>query len=124
MSKPRQNGWPRRLVISCMCATGAVVLSTVVAIFLSSLEGRAVAQGQGTSGIDIAGYVFCFPLATGWFIVVNVFGEWRSVHGGQIALVPVFSAVVDSVIVFFVWEFWHRKRSKELNATDSLGLNG
>ena len=124
MSERENRVWLRRLVISCMCATGAVVLSTVVAIFLSSLEGRAIAEGQGTSGIGIAGYVFCFPLATGWFIVVNVFGEWRSVHGGQIALVPVFSAVVDSVIVFLVWEFWHRKSSKELDATDSLGLNG
>jgi hypothetical protein len=124
MSERGKNGWLRRLVISCMCATGAVVLSTVVAIFLSSLEGRAGAQGQGTSGIEIAGYVFCFPLATGWFIVTTVFGEWRAVHGGQIALVPVFSVVVDAVIIFLVWEFWHRKSSKELDATDSLGLNG
>src|ERR1700684_1813262 len=108
MSKPGQNGWLRRLVISCMCATGAVVLSTVVAIFLSSLEGRGVAQGQGTSAIVIAEYVFCFPLATGWFVVISLFGAWRSVYGGQIALVPVFSVLVDAVIIFLVWEFWHR----------------
>jgi len=124
MSERGKSGWQRRLVISCMCSAAAVVLSTVVAIFLSSLEGRAVAQGQGTSGIDIAEYVFCFPLATGWLIVTTLFGEWRSVHGGQIALVPVFSVVVDAVIIFLVWEFWHRKSSKELDATHSLHLNG
>lgn len=123
MSESGKNGWRRRLVISCISATAAVVLSTVVVVFLSSLKGPSGTQGQGTSSIDIAEYVFGFPLATGWFIVASVFGEWRSVHGGQIALVPVFSVVVDAAIIFFVWEFWHRKSSKELNATDSLGLN-
>jgi len=107
-----------------MCATAAVVLSTVVVIFLSSLQGPSETQGQGTSSIDIAEYVFGFPLVTGWLIVTTLFGEWRSVHGGQIALVPVFSVVIDAVMIFLVWEFWHRKTSKELNATSSLGLDG
>jgi hypothetical protein len=124
MSVKGQNGWQRRLVLSCTYATVAVVVSTVVVIFLSSLEGGAGTQRQGASGVDIAEYVFGFPLATGWFIVAAVFGEWRSVHGGQIALVPVFSVLIDAAIIFLVWEFWHRKTSKELNSTGTLGLNG
>jgi hypothetical protein len=121
VSESERNGWQRRLVISCMCATAAVVLSTIIVIILASIEG---ALEQRSTGVDIAADVFGFPLATGWFIVAAVFGEWRSVHGGQIALVPVFSVVVDAAIIFFVWEFWHRKSSKELDATDSLRLNG
>src|ERR1700732_3899467 len=106
MSVKGRNGWQRRLVLSCMYATATVVVSTIAVIFLSSLEGPAGAQSQGTSGVQIAEYVFGFPLATGWLIVTTVFGEWRSVHGGQIALVPVFSGVLDAVIIFLVWEFW------------------
>jgi len=116
-----QNGWRRRLVISCMFATAAVVLSTIVVIVLASLEG---AMEQRSSGIDIATDVLGFPLATGWFIVATVFGEWRSIHGGQIALVPVFSIVADAVIIFLAWEFRHRKTSKELKSTGTLRLNG
>jgi hypothetical protein len=124
MSERGQNGWQRRLVISCMCATAAVALSTVVVIFLSSLEGRAGAQEQGTSGIDIAEYVVGSPLATGWLIVVAIFGGWQAVHQGQIAFVPVFSVVVDAAMIFLVWEFWRRKALKELNSNGTLGLNG
>jgi hypothetical protein len=104
-----------------MYAAAAVVLSTIIVIILASVEG---AMEQRSSGIDIAEYMFGFPLASGWFIVTTVFGEWRSVHGGQIALVPVFSVVVDAAIIFLVWEFWHRKTSKELKSTGTLGLNG
>jgi ABC-type dipeptide/oligopeptide/nickel transport system permease subunit len=107
-----------------MCATAAVVVSTVIGVLLSSLAGQAGAPRQGTSGVDIAEYAFVFPSATGWLIVATVFGGWRAVHQGQIALVPVFRVVVDAVIIFPVWEFWHRKNSKELNSNGTLGLNG
>jgi len=60
----------------------------------------AGAQVQGKSGIAIAEYVFGFPWATGWCMVATVFGEWRSVPGGQIAPVPVFSVVVDAPMIF------------------------
>lgn len=84
-SEVEQNGWQRRRVIPCMYLTVAVGVSTVVVIFLASLEGHAGAQPQGSSGLDIAEYVFGFPWATVWFMVATVFGEWRSVPGGQIA---------------------------------------
>ncbi len=71
MSKREQNGWQRRLVISCMYAAAAVVLSTIIVIILASVESAAE---QRSSGIDIAEYVFGFPLATGWLTVTTVFG--------------------------------------------------
>jgi hypothetical protein len=79
-----------------MQATVAVVVSTAVVIFLSSLEDHAGAQAQGSSGKDIAAYAVGFAWATGWFVVATVFGEWRSAPGGQIAPVPVFRVAVDA----------------------------
>jgi hypothetical protein len=120
MSEHGESGWQRRLVISCLCATVAVAVSTVIVIVLASLDG---ALEQRSSRIDVAGYIFGFPLATGWLIVSTVFGGWSAVHQGRIALVPVFSIAVDAVLIFLVWEFWHRKTSKELNSDGTLGLN-
>jgi hypothetical protein len=62
--------------------------------------------------------------ATGWLIVVAIFGGWQAVHQGQIAFVPVFSVVVDAAMIFLFWEFWRRKALKELNSNGTLGLNG
>ncbi|SRR5712691_2169344 len=124
MDAKEKSGWRGRLWRSCVYSAVAVVVSTIIVIVLASLEGPAGAQQRGSSGIDIATYVFGSPLATGWFIVVMVFGDWRAVHQGQIALVPFFSVVVDTIMIFLVWEFWHRKTSKELNSTGTLGLNG
>lgn len=116
-----QYGWKGRLWRSCVYSALAIVVSTVIVVILASLEG---ATEQRSARIEIALYIFGSPLATGWFIVTKVFGGWRSVHQGQIALVPVFSVVVDAVMIFLAWEFWHRKTSKELDSTGTLGLNG
>jgi hypothetical protein len=112
------------LSVFCLYATLAVALSTSIVIFLASRPDPVDARGQGWSGTDIVTWVFGFPLVTGWFVVVTVFGEWRSVHQGQIALVPLLSIVIDTILVFLVWEFWHRKTSKELKSSGTLGLNG
>ncbi len=124
MDAKEKSGWRGRLWRSCLYSAVTVVVSTIIVIAIASLEGPAGSQQSGISGIDIATYVFGSPLATGWFIVVTVFGCWRAVHQGQIALVPLFSVAVDAIIIFLLWEFWHRKTSKELNSTGTLGLNG
>jgi hypothetical protein len=116
------NDWKRRLLLSAVYAVITVFVSTIIVVVLSSLESPASAR-QGTGGIEIAGYVFGFPLATGWLFVSLVFGEWRAVHQGQIALIPFVSVVFDALLIFLVWEFFHRKMSQELASDGVLHID-
>jgi hypothetical protein len=115
--------WERRLLLSAVYAVVAVFISTVIVVVLASLEGPVSAQRRAVSGIEIAQYVLGFPLATGWGFAVLAFGGWRAVHGGEIALVPLFSIFIDSVLIFLVWEFIHRKLAQELTSDGLLHID-
>jgi hypothetical protein len=117
------SDWKRRLLISGVYAAIAVFVSTAIALSLSTLENPATVPRHGVSGIELAGDVVGFPLITGWIFVSLVFGEWRAVHGGQIVLVPFISAAIDWMVIFLVWEFVHRKKSRDLTADEVLHIN-
>jgi hypothetical protein len=54
---------------------------------------------------------------------MGIFGERRAVHGGKIVLVWPLSLAIDSVLIFLVWKFVHRKASRELSSKGTLGLD-
>jgi hypothetical protein len=116
------EGWQRRLGWSFVYATIAVIASSIIVWTLSSMESPG-AQGRGLSGINVATDVLGLPLAPGWVVVMGIFGERRAVHGGQIVLVWPLSLAIDSVLIFLVWKFVHRKASRELSSKGTLGLD-
>jgi hypothetical protein len=115
--------WQKRLWRSFIYAIIAVVASTIIVGILSSIV-RPGAERQGLSGADIAVYILGFPLAPGWLIVKEIFGEWGMVHGGQIFLIWPLSLAIDSILIFLIGEFLNRKSSSELTSKDTLGLGG
>jgi uncharacterized SAM-binding protein YcdF (DUF218 family) len=117
------KGWQKRLWWSFICAIIAVIASTIIVGTLSSMV-KPGAERNGLSGADIAAYILGFPLAPGWLIVKGIFGEWGMVHGGQIVLIWPLSLAIDSILIFLVWEFLHRKASSELTSKGTLGLGG
>jgi hypothetical protein len=123
-STANSSGWKRRLWLSLVYAGLAVIVSTVVVLALASLEKPSTAQQNGTSAIDVAADVLGFPLVTGWVVVSLLFGEWRAIHQGQIALVPFISIAIDALLIFLVWGFFHRKASRDLDSDGVLHING
>src|SRR5882724_4731734 len=107
------NRWKRRFGWAFVYATTAVVVSTII-VWILSLSENPGTEGRGLRGVDVATDVLGLPLAPGWLIVNGIFGEWRAVHGGQIVLVWPLSLAIDSILIFLVWEFLHRKASREL----------
>jgi hypothetical protein len=116
------QGWQKRLGWSFVYATIGVVTSTIIVGILSSMENPGAGR-IGMSGAAVATYILGLPLAPGWLIVKEIFGEWRAVHGGQIVLVWPLSLAIDSILIFLVWEFLHRKASRELVSKDTLGID-
>jgi hypothetical protein len=64
------------------------------------------------------------PLLPGVGFVSMFFGSWQAFHQGQIALVPPVSIVVDSLIIFAIWEFVYSRRAAKADAHTTLHLNG
>jgi uncharacterized membrane protein YeaQ/YmgE (transglycosylase-associated protein family) len=110
MGKPFDSR--RRLFLSVVYAIAMVFASTVIVVMLSG--SHSPDRGLGLQASEIVTDVLAVPLATGALVVKLVFGEWRSVHGGQIALVPFISVVIDAFLIFVIWEFLHRKKAREL----------
>jgi hypothetical protein len=102
----------KRLWISAAVAFATVITNTILTIVLTSHSANP------TGVLEIVSYALAVPLAPGFFLINTVFGEYRAVHGGQIAVTPPLSALLDTVLIFGVWEFVYRKRSKELAPFD------
>jgi hypothetical protein len=62
-------------------------------------------------------------LLPGVSLVSIFFGSWQAFHQGQIALVPPVSIVVDSLIIFVIWEFVHGRRSPKADVHTTLHLD-
>jgi hypothetical protein len=122
MTRDDINGWQKRFGLSFLYAVIAVVASTIIVGILSSMESPGT-ERRGLSSAEVATYIFGLPLAPGWLIVKEIFGEWRMVHGGQVVLVWPLSLANDSIVIFLVWEFLHRKASRELTSKGTLGLD-
>jgi hypothetical protein len=110
------HGRLTRLVWSGVVGTAAVVLSTLFFLIIAS-AGPSKAQ-------DLASDIVGIPLLPGVGFVSMFFGSWQAFHQGQIALVPPVSIVVDSLIIFAIWEFVYSRRAAKADAHTTLHLNG
>ncbi len=123
MAEDNQQASTERFKRSCIYAIVAVVASTLAVLVLVSIGGTRTASGSAMSGLDISAYIFGLPLVAGWLIVRGIFGEWSVIHGAQIFWVWPLSVAIDSLVIFLVWEFLHRKASHDLASNSTLGLD-
>jgi ABC-type uncharacterized transport system permease subunit len=117
-----------RLKRSCLYAIGVVVASTACVFLLLQLEPKAAGLSAGTGFFDIAAYVLGFPLFLGWIISTGIFGPLGSCATPTqmlgVFLTPVISIVVDTGLLFGVWEFIHRRASRgALESENILHIN-
>ena len=116
MSRGSHEGWSQRLLWSAVLGTSAVILSGLFCLLLSS--------GHPSKAANAAFYVVGMPLLPGVGFVSVFWGSWQAFHEGQIAFVPPISIIVDSAIIFAIWEFIHqRKVSQESLGEDILHIN-
>jgi|SRR5580658_928604 hypothetical protein len=116
MISDSHSGWQQRIVWSCVLGTAAVVFCTLFFFFIEA--------GHPSKAMDAVSYVIGIPLLPGVGFVSVFWGSWQAVHQGQIALVPPVSVVVDSLIIFVIWEFAHHRRSPRADVRTTLNLNG
>jgi hypothetical protein len=115
----------QRFIRSCLYAIAVVVASILAVLALLFLQH----PGHLSEGfLDRATYVIGAPLGPGALVSFGIFGSMGScATNGQIAglfLIPVFSIVIDAGLIFAVWEFLHRKKSRGLNSESFLHING
>lgn len=117
----------KRLKRSFIYAALAVIVSTALLLIVAFL-GSASLGNAGTSTIDIVSYVFGFPLLSGWLVSLTMFGMPGSCATSTqilgVFLIPFISVPIDAGLIFLVWEFFHRKRSRGLDADRILHING
>ena len=116
MISDSHNGWQLRVVWSCVLGTAVVMLSTLLFFFLAS--------GHPSKAMNAASYVIGIPLLPGVGFVSVFWGSWQAFHQGQIALIPPVSIILDSLIIFGIWEFVHSRRSPKADVHTMLNLNG
>jgi hypothetical protein len=109
------RGWLSRLVWSAVVGTTVVVLSTLLILIIGS--------ANPSEAQDVASDIVGIPLLPGVGLVSIFFGSWQAFHQGQIALVPPVSIVVDSLIIFVIWEFVHGRRSPKADVHTTLHLD-
>jgi hypothetical protein len=116
MISDSHNAWQQRTVWSCVLGTAAVVFSTLLFFFIE--------VGHPSKAMDAASYVIDIPLLPGVGFASVFWGSWQAFHQGQIALVPLVSTIVNSLIIFVIWEFVHRRGSPRVDLRTTLNLNG
>jgi hypothetical protein len=111
---------------SCVYAIVAVVASTVLILLLVFLGRTANGHDSRPDFIDIAAYVLGFPLLAGWAVSTGIFGSLGSCATPSqlmgVFLTPVISIPIDTCLVFAVWEFFHRRSSRELGSDSVLHI--
>jgi cation transport ATPase len=115
MNTGSHEGWPQRIVWSCVVSTAAVVFSGLFILFLAS--------GQPSTTKDFISYVVGIPLMPGAGVVAIYWGWWQALHSGQIGLVPPISIVADSAVIFAIWEFVYGARTPKRDVYATLNLN-
>ena len=103
-----------------------IIVSALVVLGLSTIESpdKAATTSGGVRVTEIAAGVFGLPLATGFALVSLIFGQWKAFHQGEILLlIPLISVVIDTLLIFLVWEFFHRRWSQELKSDSTLHIN-
>jgi hypothetical protein len=92
---------------SLACAVLAVIVSSAAVLTLGIQENRANARGSsiGELPIDLLG----IALAPGWFLIRGMF-ERSSMNQllGWALIIPSVSVVVDTGVIFGIWQLVHR----------------
>jgi len=100
-----------RLKRSCFCATVAAIVSAAALLALGFLENHS-ASGVADLQSDLPGV----PLASGWFVMRGTFEKINLSSLNQIlgpALLTLFiSIVIDTGLIFVVWELFHWQMSR------------
>jgi hypothetical protein len=110
-----------RLRRSCIYAIVAVSASTAAVIGVAVLGSRNTAQNSGTNVTDVVSYVLAVPLIPGWFPIRGMFDRIGSCSSlgqflGTALVVPMISVVIDTGLIFGVWELLHRKMTQGLES--------
>ena len=109
---------------SCAYGIGCVVASTSLVLVLGFLENFVDEKSATASVIRFFLNLLGIALAPGWFLLRGMFENLRpSQLLGSALLIPLISVAIDSVIIFGVWEFFHRKRVQGLDS-DSIAPQG
>ena len=100
-----------RLKRSCFCATVAVIVSVAALLALGFLENHS------PSGVaDLQSDLLGMPLAPGWFVMRGTFEKINLSSLNQIpgpaVLVLFISVVVDTGLIFVVWELFNWQMSR------------
>jgi hypothetical protein len=108
-----------RLKHSCLGALVAVFASALAALILGGLDNQGKGWSFGSSEIplDLLG----ISLAPGWLLMRGAFENVRGPSSeSQILrlaiLIPLISVVIDTGLIFVVWEFIHRTMTRRLDS--------
>jgi len=128
MTADAQSTMVQRLRRSFLYTIGAVVASTACVFVPILIEPKTAAQNPGVELFDIAAFAPGLPLLLGWLIHTGIFGSLGSCATPTqllgVFLTPIVSIVVDTCLVFCVWEFIHRKASRGLESENIFHING
>jgi hypothetical protein len=116
-----------RLRRSCVYVLVAVGVSTLALLVVALIGSKTTPRSSGTSVIDVLSYILGFPLLLGWFLAASLFGVPGSCASAEqffklVVSVPLTSVVIDTGIVFSVWEFFHRKKMRGLDSDNILHI--
>jgi len=116
MSTRPHDGWPLRLAF-CFAGGATVVVFSALTLLLLTLQHPPTALHR-------LFYVVIIPLLPGMGVVSTIWGSWRAIHQGRILfLVPLFSFIINTVLLFVIWEFFHIARARELASDSKLHIN-
>jgi len=113
---------------SCIYALIAVTASSAALLVMAFLGGHVTAKVSGLSVTDLASYILAIPLVPGWLLIRGMFDKVGSCSSldqilGPILLVPVISVLIDTGLIFIIWEFFHRKMSRGLGSDNILHID-
>ena len=108
--------WQWRLVWSSVLSAATVTSSLLLVLLLSS--------GHPSKATNVVTDIIGAPLLPGLGFVSVFWGSWQAFHQGRIlSLIPLSSCVIDTALLFAMWEFIHGVRSRELVAKNALNVN-
>ncbi|HEY4842084.1 MAG TPA: hypothetical protein VIH78_08955 [Terriglobales bacterium] len=102
--------------------------SAVALIMMAILGSRATAQDSGTSITAVVSSVLAVPLVPGWLPIRSMFKKIGSCSTldqilGPALLISLISVVIDAGLIFGVWGFFDRIKSRGLGADNILHVD-
>jgi hypothetical protein len=117
-----------RLRRSAIYAIVAVSASAIALLMMAFLGSRTRSQVPGTSITDIASYALGIALLPGWLPIRGMFERVGSCSSldqilGPALLIPFVSVVIDTGLIFGVWELFQRMTSGGLDSDNILHID-